>query len=198
MVVTDDLSGSKKRARGPIGYKVAPRNRQQLRSAAMELIPFLKKEGCFNTEFGPDFLDASFLLENILQRAGYNFHVDGSGNLTETAAFAVPDRKLIVLREDIYENLEQHDPFARYTVVHEFAHIYLEHAISLHRGAMLGQHNWWEDSEWQANNLAAEMLMPVDVIKRLGGMPLLVQADCGVSSRAATYRLDTLRKEGLL
>lgn len=197
MVVTDDIS-NKRRPRGPNGYKVAPRNRLQLRATAQELLPFLRENGCFDTEYGPDFLDASFLLENILHRAGYSFHVDDSGKLKETAAFAVPDKKLIVIRQDIYENLERHDPFARYTVVHEFAHIYLEHAVSLHRGAILGEHKWWEDSEWQANNLAAEMLMPVDAVKRLGGKPLLLQSDCGVSSRAATYRIDTLLKEGVL
>ncbi len=197
MVVTDDIS-NKRRPRGPNGYKVAPRNRLQLRATAQELLPLLREHGCFDTEYGPDFLDASFLLENILHRAGYSFHVDDSGKLKETAAFAVPDKKLIVIRQDIYENLERHDSFARYTVVHEFAHIYLEHAVSLHRGAILGEHKWWEDSEWQANNLAAEMLMPVDAVKRLGGKPLLLQSDCGVSSRAATYRIDTLLKEGVL
>ena len=55
-----------------------------------------------------------------------------------------------------------------------------------------------EDSEWQANNLAAEILMPVEVIKELGAKPILIQAECGVSSRAATNRIANLRTERLL
>lgn len=197
MVVVDDASGSM-RIKRPIGYKVAGRNRVQLRAAACELLPFLRAQGCFNTNNGPDYLDASFLLENILQRAGYSFHPDNSGELQETVAFAIPEQKLIVIREDVYDDLHRDDPFARYTVVHEFCHIYLEHAVTLHRGAQLGQHNWWEDSEWQANNMAAEILMPVDVVRRLEGKPLLIQATCGVSSRAATFRIANLTKENLL
>lgn len=197
MVVVEEVSGTL-RPKRPIGYKVAGRNKAQLRALATQLLPLLREQGCFNSHLGPDCLDAMFLLENILQRAGYAFHPDDSGELHETVAFAIPEKKLIVIRDDVYDNLHQGDPFARYTVVHEFSHIFLEHAITLHRGAQLGQHNWWEDSEWQANNLAAELLMPVEVIRRLEGKPLLIQAACGVSSKAAGYRVENLRKENLL
>jgi len=196
MVVTDEHKH--RTGLGPIGYKVAPRNRAQLREIATSMRDLLREEGCYRTDAGPDYLDATHLLENVLQRAGYAFHPDDSGQLQETVAFAIPDRRLIVLREDIYNSLQEEAPFARYTVVHEFSHIILEHALTLHRGATLGQHKWWEDSEWQANNLAAELLMPVDVVQNLGGKPLLLQAACGVSAPAAMHRINNLKKEGLL
>lgn len=196
MVVTDEHKH--RTGHGPIGYKVAARNRAQLREIATPMRELLRKEGCYNTDAGPDYLDATYLLENVLQRAGYAFHPDDSGQLQETVAFAIPDRRLIVLREDIYESLQEGGAFARYTVVHEFSHIVLEHALTLHRGAALGQHQWWEDSEWQANNLAAELLMPVDVVQSLGGKPLLIQSVCGVSAPAAMHRINNLKKEGLL
>jgi len=159
-------------------------------------MPLLRQAGCYTR--GPGFLDAVHLLENVLQRAGYSFHPDDSGELQETVAFAIPDRKLIVIRDDIYDALHRDTPFARYTVVHEFSHIYLQHAVTLHRGATLGKHEWFEDSEWQANQFAAELLMPLEVVRRLDAMPLLIQAECGVSARAVTTRLAKLRDEKLI
>jgi hypothetical protein len=196
MVVIDEHKH--RTGRGPIGYKVAPRNRAQLREVATSMRELLRAEGCYRTEAGPDYLDATYLLENVLQRARYAFHPDDSGHLQETVAFTIPDRRLIILRDDIYNSLQEGGPFARYTVVHEFSHIVLEHALTLHRGVTLGQHQWWEDSEWQANNLAAELLMPVEVVQSLDGKPLLIQSTCGVSAPAAMHRIDNLKKEGLL
>lgn len=193
MVITNnDFEGQRK----PRGYKVAPRNRKQLRVVASDCLALLQKEGCFKK--GGSFLDTSHLLENLLFRADYQLHIVDERELTETAAFTIPEKGLLVIRSDVYDGLSEDDAFARYTVVHEFSHIVLNHAITLHRGEILGNHEWWEDSEWQANNLAAEILMPVEVIKELGAKPILIQAECGVSSRAATNRIENLRKEGLL
>lgn len=193
MVITNnDFEGQRK----PRGYKVAPCNRKQLRTVASDCVELLKKEGCFKE--GRAFLDTSFLLENLLFRANYQLHIVDESELTETAAFTIPEKGLLILRSDVYDGLIENDAFARYTVVHEFSHIVLDHAITLHRGEQLGNHEWWEDSEWQANNLAAEILMPVEVIKELGAKPILIQAECGVSSRAATNRIANLRTERLL
>ncbi|WP_059953183.1 ImmA/IrrE family metallo-endopeptidase [Burkholderia ubonensis] len=192
VVLSDQVVGPKR----PSGYKVAPRNRVQLRAVADELRPMLVSEGCYKND--PYYLDASHLLENVLHRAQYTFHPDDSPELIETAAFAIPERKLIVIRADVYDKLSEGNAFSRYTVVHEFSHIVLDHAVTLHRGAVLGQHEWWEDSEWQANNLTAELLMPVAVVQALGGNAQLIQQRCGVSAKAAENRLKNLRNERLI
>jgi hypothetical protein len=193
MVVLNDQTNGPKR---PSGYKVAPRNRVQLRAVADELRPMLVAEGCYKTD--PFYLDASYLLENVLHRAQYTFHADDSDELVETAAFAIPERKLIVIRADVYDKLGEGNAFSRYTVVHEFSHIVLDHAVTLHRGAVLGQHEWWEDSEWQANNLTAELLMPVGVVRALGANAQQIQQRCGVSAKAVENRLKNLRNERLI
>lgn len=191
------VTTKKKGPRKPNGYKVAPCNRLELRSIATQCVELLRQEGCYSRR-GTDCLDAEHLLEDVLHRAGYTLHVADEESLEETAAFTVPDERLIVMRCDVYDGLSSDDPFARYTVVHEFGHIVLKHAISLHRGASLGTHQWYEDSEWQANNVAAEIMMPVPVVKRTGGRALLLQAECGVSAQAANFRIKNLREEGVL
>ncbi|RFP24555.1 ImmA/IrrE family metallo-endopeptidase [Duganella sp. BJB488] len=187
------VGGSKKT---PIGYKVAPRKRTVLRSISDQLRALPDVAACYKNE--GVFLDAVYLLENLLPRAGFNLHVLDDDQLKETAGFTIPEAGLIVLRASIYDGLFEDEPFSRYTVVHEFSHIILKHAASLHRGATLGEHSWYEDSEWQANNLAAELMMPVDVIQRLDCKPLLIMGECGVSASATHFRLDNLRKEGLI
>ena len=182
--------------RKPIGYKVAPHKKTDLRSISDQLRKLPDIAGCYQK--GGNFLDAVHLLENVLFRAGYNVHPIEDHKLTETAGFTVPELNLVVLRESIYEGLFENDPFSRYTVIHEFSHIVLNHAVTLHRGAVLGAHRWIEDSEWQANNLAAEMMMPLDVVRRLQCKPILIMSECGVSAQAVQYRLNNLRTEGLI
>jgi hypothetical protein len=180
----------------PSGYKVSGRSKAELRQISKGVRKILLEEDCYKND--GKCVDAVYLLENLLHRAQYNFHLVDDSLLPETVAFTVPGHQLIVLRESIYEGLFKDDPFARFTVVHEFSHIVLEHDVNFHRGASLGQHNWYEDSEWQANNLAAELLMPVEVIKRLKARPIFIMSECGVSEQAANFRLQNLKTEGVI
>lgn len=100
-------------------------------------------------------IDAWRVLEQTLPRAGFKHHVAEVGELDECAGFTMPDEGLVVLREDVYDGLFDGNVFSRSTVVHELAHIVLKHAVTLHRGAVLGKHKFFEDSEWQAKALTA-------------------------------------------
>lgn len=180
----------------PCGYKVAPRKKVELRRMATAFRALLAAEGCYGSS--PNYLDVSTLLEKVLYQAGYILHILPDKELSETAAFTIPDRRLIVMRESVYDALGNHDAFSRYTAVHEFCHIVLEHSVTLHRGAELGKHEWYEDSEWQANNLTAEIMMPVEVVLNLQSNVRLIAQECGVSYKAAKYRVENLRKENLI
>jgi len=194
-MVTNEINvfGSKRK---PSGFKVAPRNKVALRTISDELRALPAIKGCYHA--GGHFIDTIHLLEDVLFRAGYVAHPVEDHELKETAAFTVPEAGLIVMQNRIYEGLFQDDPFSRYTIIHEFSHIVLNHAVTLHRGAVLGQHEWWEDSEWQANNLTAELMMPIEIVKKLGCKPILIMTECGVSSQAVQYRLANLTKDGLI
>ena len=194
MVISENNSFGAKKT--PCGYKVAPLNRGHLRTIADGLRGLSEIKGCYKS--GEYFIDATHLLEDVLFRAGFIAHPIEDEKLTETAAFTVPEAGLIVMRNSIYEGLFHDDSFSRYTIVHEFSHIVLKHAVTLHRGAVLGEHKWWEDSEWQANNLTAELMMPVETVKKLGCRPILIMTECGVSQQAVQFRLANLRKDGLI
>lgn len=181
-------------AKKPIGYKVAGLSKTKIRSISDQLQKLPDVAGCYKQD--GYFIDTLQLLENVLFKAEYYAHPVDDGTLTETAAFTVSN--LIVMQDSIYEGLFKNDPFSRYTIVHEFSHIVLNHSVTLHRGAMLGEHGWFEDSEWQANNLAAELMMPVATVKRLNCSAQAIMDRCGVSAKAAQFRLDNLQKERLI
>jgi len=75
-------------------------------------------------------------------------------------ACCVPERLLITFSNITYEKACSDDPRARFTVIHELGHILLAHTRTFNRedGKKIEA---FEDSEWQANQFAAEFLMPL-------------------------------------
>jgi hypothetical protein len=156
------------------------------------LLPTLSRRGRAGSA-----IDCSKVLEQTLPKAGYNFMVEEESDLRDCAAFTIPERGIVVLREDVYDGLDDDNVFSRSTVIHELSHIVLEHAVTLHRGAMLGQHEFYEDSEWQAKALTAAVMMPIDVCQKARSAHELAQL-CGTSAQSASYRIDRLVKRGLI
>ncbi len=184
--------GTSDNAKTPSGFRVAPTSYAKLETAAVSLravLPLVK---------GAKYkLDGWRTLEKTLQAAGYTYQVLGNEELRECAAFTVPSHKLIVLREDIYEGLFNGSSFSLSTVIHETAHIALDHAATFHRGAQLGNHKFCEDSEWQAKALTAATQMPIEACREVGWSPTGLAQLCGTSFQAANYRISKLTERGL-
>jgi Zn-dependent peptidase ImmA (M78 family) len=60
-----------------------------------------------------------------------------------------------------------------------------------------GEHQFFEDSEWQANAMAAALLMPIEACRKSKNATQLAKM-CGTSAQAAQYRLERLIKRGIL
>lgn len=183
--------GTARRSRTPSGMKVGAMSYKKLESVAegvRGLLPMTTGYGG-----GPWKIDCQRVLEQTLPRAGYHYHVEEVDELRECAAFTMPERSLVVMRQDVYEGLFNDDVFSRSTVVHELSHIVLRHAVTLHRGAKLGTHEFYEDSEWQAKALTAAIMMPIPACAAAHSAPELALM-CGTSVIAASYRIDNLVK----
>lgn len=175
----------------PSGMKVAPTSYAKLEIAANQLRPQLPRvKGGEYTKYK---LDGWRILEQSLPKAGYEPSIAEVDDLKECAAFTIPERGLVVIRRDVYDGLFEDSPFSLSTVVHELSHIALGHAITLHRGAVLGQHRFCEDSEWQAKALTAAIMMPLEACQAARSSRELA-AMCGTSEQAASYRLQRLIK----
>lgn len=187
--------GNAQHARTPQGLRVAPASYAQLEEVAKELGPLLPMVNGYGGSRW--MVDSWRILESTLPSAGFQHHVSSISELDECAAFTVPDEKLIVLREDVYDGIFDGNPFSRSTVVHELAHIVLRHAATLHRGAPVVQHKFYEDSEWQAKALTAAIMMPLEACLAVRSAFELSEIT-GTSLQAATYRLNKLTERGCL
>ncbi|MDB5957503.1 ImmA/IrrE family metallo-endopeptidase [Ramlibacter sp.] len=183
--------GNGHRSRLPTGMKVAPTSYAKLELAADSLRPLLPRERGSQYK-----IDGARVLERTLRQAEYEFHVEHAHNLEDCAAFTIPDEGLVVLRQDVYDGLFRDSVFSRSTVIHEVAHIVLKHHVTLRRGAV-GQHKFYEDSEWQAKAMTAAVMMPMDACQQARNAYDLAEM-CGTSVEAATYRLERLIKERLI
>jgi len=171
---------------------VAPTSYAKLEQAAGELWPLLPKQAASSY-----IIDAQRLLERTLPQAGFEPHVAEIKELEDCAGFAIPEQGLVVLRHDVYEGLFKDSVFSRSTVVHELAHIALAHHVTLHRGATLGQHRFFEDSEWQANAMMAALMMPLEACNKARNAHELAEM-CGTSVEAARYRLQRLEEKEII
>ena len=181
--------GNSTHARNPSGMKVAPMSYAKLETVADGLRPLLPR--IVRQGRAIEAIDCLKVLEQTLPKAGYNYMYVSVEELNDCAAFTIPERHVVVLREDVYEGLFADDVFARSTVIHELSHIVLEHAVTLHRGAVLGEHRFCEDSEWQAKALTTALMMPASLCQEARSAHELAQL-CGTSTQAARYRLSKL------
>lgn len=119
-------------------------------------------------------------------------------------------RPEVLLKTDVYLDLLEGKPRARFTCAHETTHVtlHLPHIqTQLVRGTapvLRRQHEMrpFENPEWQANYAAGALLMPTKavlaVVNDLGALPSAVATTFNVSPQAAEVRLRYLRKAGLI
>jgi hypothetical protein len=116
-------------------------------------------------------------------------------------------RTTILVPEDVYGDLLDDQPRARFTVAHEVGHAIL-HAQQMHatgarptmyrRSAVVA----YRDPEWQANAFGAALLAPapavLTAVRRWGFDIDRLAAVFGMSTSAMDVRLRILRKEGAI
>lgn len=170
------------------GFRVPPMSVDSIRLAAERLRPKLAPDGA------PD-------LENFVQslehKFGINYDVVEDHLLPPgVEASCLPERRQIVISATTYDGVIRNDGRARFTVFHELGHLLLAHSRTFHRG-LAERPEFFENSEWQADQFAAEMLMPLGVIrsKNLSEAGEL-QKEFGVSYSAAAKRLKQLTRRG--
>ena len=184
--------GTASRSRSPTGMRVAAKSYKQLEEVAEGIRPLLPRFPSAAYK-----IDAARVLEETLPRAGFQYYIEKTEVLKECAGFTWPEHRLVVLRQDVYDGLYEDNVFSRSTVIHELSHIVLDHATTLYRGAPVGQHRFFEDSEWQAKSLTAAIMMPIEACKAAASIADLGSM-CGTSVSASTYRIQRLVERRVL
>jgi len=139
------------------------------------------------------------IIEGVLdQRLNLlSFQVGSHKEMGSAEGYTCPNGTFIMLREDVYEKACAGDPRARFTTIHELGHWAMHTNIPLARASPNQRIAPYKLAEPQANQFAAEFLMPASFVSRTDAeADLMVRF--GVSNEAARLRLIYLRKEGLI
>lgn len=174
----------------PRGYKVEPQSKKTLEAEASQLYQLLEDTG-----YAKDGrVNAPAILEHVFPVLGLQLKIIDKSELKDIAAYVSPFEGLIVVRSDIYDDLYNDDGRARFTIMHEISHMILDHHITLHRDAEVGNHKHFEDSEWQADYLSAATMMPIHIVKKYFNNPIGLAKHCGCSIRSAEIRIANVKK----
>lgn len=171
-------------------YEASPLSRANIRS----LTNFIRKiVGLENERYFPireflEFLmpkiDEDFVLEVLTK------HEMGSNH-----GLALPEEKIIRLREDVYDGAIAGKPRDRLTMAHEIGHYFLHTkeriSFARNRGGS-GELPAYRDPEWQANAFAGELLAPPHIIRNMSVTEVMHY--CGVSQDAARKQLKSINK----
>jgi hypothetical protein len=117
--------------------------------------------------------------------------MEGAEGLTD------PNGEFIQIREDVYMAAISGDGRARFTIAHEMGHFFLHTGIPLARSTRGDGIASYRKSEPQANQFAAELLMPRKLM-RAGISPEEVSQAHGVSDEAARNRIKFMSSKGLI
>lgn len=117
-----------------------------------------------------------------------------ASQLGEKHGETFPNKHLMRLREDVYVGICDGDGQHRFTGAHECSHLIYHEGVPLalaRRSAMHLPH--FRNSEWQADTLAAELLMPYEAVKKMDARE--IERSYKVSPSAAQCRRDKIDKE---
>ena len=169
------------------GFKVSPRSIKEIRNIANVFVKHSKVKS----------FPIMHVLEIVLPKLYENFSLEivDDAKMGDNHGLTLPNENIIKLKASVYLGACNCNGRDRYTVAHEIGH------LILHRGdAIKFAYNEnaniriFEDSEWQANTFAAELLMPFDLVKEYNSVDDIVR-DFDVSREAAEIRLERIRRE---
>lgn len=156
---------------------------------------FRRNLGLENTPYMPVIDILEKVLDNQLNfvrlEIGEDRDMSGAEGLTD------PNGEFIIIHEDVYDAAVKGDGRARFTVAHEIGHLFLHTGIPLARAVNDGSIKAFLMSEPQANQFAAEFLMPRHLMPRdISRSEICTKF--GVSDEAARNRIKFLRGKGLM
>lgn len=180
-----------------LAYRVAPRSRKALRTIAEQWWAGL---GVTGTMFPiVEVVDVA-LSKHFGDR--YTFVILDKEQMGDSHGLTDPDQLIMLIREDVYDGANRGLGRDRFTLAHELAHLLLHGGRYLQRidpnAVTHPTHQKFEDSEWQANAFASELLMPVSVVKRYSNSAERLATAAGASVQAAKVRIKVLTQEGTM
>ena len=145
------------------------------------------------------YFDVMGFIEDVLDKR-FNLvqvRVSSNAEMGSAEGYTCPHGTFVEFREDVYygacDGIGRH----RFTAAHELGHLFLHAGMPLARIQDSTQHPAYKLSEPQANQFAAELLMPRKMISSTSTVESLANAH-GVSKESAQLRLKFMKGKGLI
>lgn len=173
-------------------YIVPPRSWKDIGEVANKL------RSRFGLMDDPYFPVVDFIEKVLDQRLDLvRLEVGTRDEMREAEGFTCPKGEFIQLREDVYDGACNGEGRARFTAAHELGHFVMHTNIPLTRARLGDNVQHYRLAEPQANQFAAELLMPDGFIDPFDDEQSIMKRHW-VSYEAASNRLRNLRKQGRL
>lgn len=172
------------------GFKVKPRNIKQVRKVASTLHEVFS----LNTN---ESIDVISLIDIDIPKKldGFHYEVVPDQEMGDYAGLYYPTEMKMELKESVYDGACSGNGQDKFTIAHEIGHMILHSdEVALAKTTSDTNHRRFEDSEWQADQFAAELIMPFDAVVNLKS-PEEIQEKFKVSAQAARVRFEKVRKE---
>ena len=169
-------------------FRVPPLRRKQIRAVAQQIrqdlgvtagyfpiVQFLEVYGAIDPE--------------------YFYDIRSKAEMGEEHGLTYPDKKVMLIREDVYDNASAGQGRDRATIAHEFGHLFLHQGLGMAR-VMAVAVEPYRSAEWQAKCFAGELLVDHRCIKKMSKRT--VAHAFGVSTQAAEMQLRAFKREGLI
>lgn len=160
----------------------SPISRAKLR----ELTTTIRKR-C-NLEHEPCFPVLQFLeLVMPIIYPGFHLIIEEEKDMIGYHGLTCPEDKTIRIREDVYYGAESGNGRDRFTIAHEIGHYCLHSKENVFYARIDGNSvKPYMNPEWQANNFAAELLMPENLVRKMSAFE--IEENCKVTAYAAEVR----------
>ncbi|MDQ2077484.1 ImmA/IrrE family metallo-endopeptidase [Marinimicrobium sp. ABcell2] len=173
------------------GHRVRPLSVEKIRAIASQMRELLSVVGApINGA-----IDVVEVTDLYLPKLMDDFRLDivPDGSMGSDHARTYPDKNLIQVQESVYEGACRGQGRDRFTLAHELGHLRLHRGVTAYaRAAASSNHKPYEDSEWQADAFAAELLMPYKEVLQCSSA-MAVAYLYGVSSKAAEVRFKKVK-----
>ena len=132
--------------------------------------------------------------DHLMENGLMTYEVVEDDVLGERLAETFPDKEYIRIQQTVFDGACDGIPFHRFTLAHELGHLFLHknQAPKSYARGEVKDHKVYEDSEWQADEFASELLIDS---RDLTGNETAVDltAKYGISLPAAETKLRKLR-----
>lgn len=129
-------------------------------------------------------------IELALPQLGFTCEIVPVNEMGNVYGVTHTGRKVMRIREDVYDGAVEGNPRHRFTLCHELGHFLLHtpDRVSFARGDV----PVYMSPEWQANVFASELMAPYDLVKDMNVKQIADQ--CGMSLEAAQIQYNEYHK----